>query len=273
MVDRGHADEGRVKLPPGITHLSACVMIERDDRFAAILSRKHSGSPELPGGKANPGESPEDCARRETREEVGVELIALTPLTVMDIAVPGSAQVHRCTVFAATIAAEAELRGSAEGPAAWVTADDLLKRGTYRDTVARPLFAFERHRTAARRMIATGDPGGLRRRVEVVVRALGMTMEGWVVEESFHEDAPTPDWPYRARIIAPNTLELKDTLKVTRWSDDPRKARSAAWGMFAKNLRLLLTRRREALATAHKAVALAESAINALDLITLPEVP
>jgi 8-oxo-dGTP pyrophosphatase MutT (NUDIX family) len=132
-------------LPPGITHLSACVIIPRADHIAAILSEKHGGAPELPGGKLDAGESAEDAARREVREEMGVEVSDLVSLMVMDVAIPSRAQVHRCTVFAGTIAPDAVLRGSAEGAVAWVTVDDLLERGTYRDTVAGPLLAYTRH--------------------------------------------------------------------------------------------------------------------------------
>ncbi len=51
-------------------------VIERDGRI--LIARRGKGSHlegkwEFPGGKIEPGESPEECLRRELREEFGVE--------------------------------------------------------------------------------------------------------------------------------------------------------------------------------------------------------
>ena len=106
--------------------LSSCVLIERNGRLATIKSRKHNGQPELLGGKAEPGESPEETAVREAGEEGGVEAINLRLVLVASI---GG---HRCSAFAAEVASGARLRGGVEGEAVWSTREALLTEGTYR---------------------------------------------------------------------------------------------------------------------------------------------
>jgi 8-oxo-dGTP diphosphatase len=54
----------------------AAAVVERDGRF--LLTRRLTGTHlagtwEFPGGKCEPGESPEDCLRRELVEELAVE--------------------------------------------------------------------------------------------------------------------------------------------------------------------------------------------------------
>lgn len=55
----------------------------RDGRL--LLARRADGDPlaggwELPGGKVEPGETPEDALRREWREELAVEVLGSEPL-------------------------------------------------------------------------------------------------------------------------------------------------------------------------------------------------
>jgi ADP-ribose pyrophosphatase YjhB (NUDIX family) len=122
---------------------SVCVMIERAGRFAGIRATKHDGRPEMPGGKLIDGESTEDAARREVREEIGVELIELRQLIVVHVPVPSRGELHHSTIFAGRIADDAELQGSPEGPACWVTREQLRAEGTYRDFAMRLFAAFD----------------------------------------------------------------------------------------------------------------------------------
>lgn len=51
-----------------------------------LLARRADGDPlagwwELPGGKVEPGETPEDALRREWREELAVEVLGAQPLS------------------------------------------------------------------------------------------------------------------------------------------------------------------------------------------------
>jgi len=55
-----------------------CAIIERDGlvlaaRRSAMMSMPHKW--ELPGGKIDPGESPEQCLRREILEELGIRIV------------------------------------------------------------------------------------------------------------------------------------------------------------------------------------------------------
>jgi 8-oxo-dGTP pyrophosphatase MutT (NUDIX family) len=124
-VTRLNTDD-RLVPPCEPASLSSCVLIEWRGRFATIKSRKHNGQPELLGGKAEPGESPEETAVREAGEEGGVEAINLRLVLVASI---GG---HRCSVFAAEVASGTRLRGGVEGEAVWSTREALLTEGTYR---------------------------------------------------------------------------------------------------------------------------------------------
>lgn len=58
-----------------------------------VMLLKHSYGPKawgLPGGGMSPGEDPHDCARRELREEVGLEVAELKPLGVLEETLSGS---------------------------------------------------------------------------------------------------------------------------------------------------------------------------------------
>jgi 8-oxo-dGTP diphosphatase len=61
----------------------ASVYVEDDSGRLLLLRDAESGRWTLPGGKLEPGESLEDCARRELREETGLEAASLEPLHLL----------------------------------------------------------------------------------------------------------------------------------------------------------------------------------------------
>lgn len=66
--------------------VAACALVDADGRV--LIAQRPQGKQlaglwEFPGGKVEPGETPEECLIRELREEIGVETKAacLAPLT------------------------------------------------------------------------------------------------------------------------------------------------------------------------------------------------
>ncbi|MBW5425085.1 NUDIX domain-containing protein [Streptomyces sp. BG9H] len=77
----------------------AALVVARDDEgLVALLSAdfpRHGGEYLfLPGGKREEGESPENCARRELREEAGLTAVQLCPLGAYAITLGSAARVH-----------------------------------------------------------------------------------------------------------------------------------------------------------------------------------
>ncbi len=103
---------------------SACVVIHRDGKFSAIYHAKRLQI-EIAGGKQDAGETIEECAVREAREELGVEVFNLRPLyTYLGESLTGV--FYFCTVFWADIRPEDDLKSSTEGLAFWATREELL---------------------------------------------------------------------------------------------------------------------------------------------------
>jgi 8-oxo-dGTP diphosphatase len=72
--------------PPPILLVAACALVDADGRV--LLAKRPPGKPlaglwEFPGGKVEPGETPEAALIRELKEELGIEVPArcLAPLT------------------------------------------------------------------------------------------------------------------------------------------------------------------------------------------------
>lgn len=66
--------------------VAACALVDTDGRV--LIAQRPQGKQlaglwEFPGGKVEPGETPEECLVRELREEIGIEtkIACLAPLT------------------------------------------------------------------------------------------------------------------------------------------------------------------------------------------------
>ena len=67
----------------GALRISTAALIRDGERILLVLRRAGGdlgGCWELPGGKTDPGERPEEALRRELREELGVEAVVGRPV-------------------------------------------------------------------------------------------------------------------------------------------------------------------------------------------------
>lgn len=112
-----------------------------------IMLLWHSYGPKawgLPGGGMSAGEDPEDCARRELREEVGLEVEKLEKLGVLNETLSGSP--HTSHVFTAQVSQTPKPDGREILEARFFAADalpELLSRN-----VPRRLAMWEKHRAS-----------------------------------------------------------------------------------------------------------------------------
>jgi len=78
--------ENTTSEPKRLVLVAACVLVDADGRV--LIARRPEGKPlaglwEFPGGKVEPGETPEDTLIRELHEELGIDVAkaCLAPLT------------------------------------------------------------------------------------------------------------------------------------------------------------------------------------------------
>lgn len=65
-------------------HVSAAALIDTDGRVLVASRPEGTFMPgfwEFPGGKIEPGETPEEALRREIKEELGIEISCIWPFT------------------------------------------------------------------------------------------------------------------------------------------------------------------------------------------------
>jgi 8-oxo-dGTP diphosphatase len=78
-----------------------------------------------PGGKSEPGEKPEECARREVLEETGLRVSGLFYHGALTFVMDGGKTLHTRAHLFSTTKATGRARSSDEGPVRWFPLDGL----------------------------------------------------------------------------------------------------------------------------------------------------
>lgn len=78
-----------------------------------------------PGGKCEPGEAPEACARREVLQETGLRVSGLLYHGTLTFVMDGGKTLHTRAHLFSTRKAKGRAMSSEEGPVKWFPADEL----------------------------------------------------------------------------------------------------------------------------------------------------
>lgn len=95
--------------------------------------RSRAGAWEMVTGRIEPGESPGAAARREVREETGLDVEALWTVGVESFWLPAADRVHHALLFVAFVADDATgvLTGNEHDAADWLPLDEAAERLTW----------------------------------------------------------------------------------------------------------------------------------------------
>jgi 8-oxo-dGTP diphosphatase len=109
---------------------AACVLLQKDGLILAVSRKSNSDDFGMPGGKVDSGETVEQAARRELKEETGLDAGTLRKLYsgACESETPGL--IYWTTTYVAEDF-EGELRTREKGVVKWVRPVVLL-RGTFR---------------------------------------------------------------------------------------------------------------------------------------------
>ncbi len=112
---------------------AVAIVLATDERGRVLLVLQNSGTYRgewlFPGGVVEPGERPEDAARRELREETGCEVTELREIALYDVSAPSAA--FRVHLFRAGSVA-GELRAEPESDVRWVRPSEIRLRAGIR---------------------------------------------------------------------------------------------------------------------------------------------
>lgn len=120
---------------------SVSIVAKRNGQVLVVSSRKWGGF-SLPGGKIDPGETPDQAAVREFREETGCEIVDLKPLGEIEhnpVAQDPDRNKWLCRCYVADIG-DQEPRQNEDGTIPrWATPDEIRESSLYRSLTVRIL--------------------------------------------------------------------------------------------------------------------------------------
>ncbi|TFV83240.1 NUDIX domain-containing protein [Blastococcus sp. CT_GayMR16] len=128
-ADHRAEDAGEDTAPPVVVRCVGAVVHDAAGRLLLIQRGHdpHRGLWSLPGGRIEPGESPEEAVVREVREETGLEVVPRRP--VGRVTIPGDRVVFDVVDFACTLTGAGQSPVPGDDAAASLFADAATLQG------------------------------------------------------------------------------------------------------------------------------------------------